>query len=124
MAKLIPDAILDSQLDVIGAADRLFICATQPTTYAQASTTYNLGTKTLTGAFSKAAGDTSGRKLILAAQSSIAVTADGVVAHYALGVNGSSTLLLVGTVSPTQQTYNGNTINFPQTDVAEARALA
>jgi len=124
MAKYMPDAVLDSKLDVTGAADRLFICSTQPTTYAEASTTYNLATKTLAAAFSKAAGDTSGRKLTLAAQNSIAVDADGLAQHYALGINGSSTLLLVGTFSSSQQVYTGNTINFPATDVEEQRDYA
>jgi hypothetical protein len=124
MAKYMPDAVIDSMLDILGAATRLCICSTQPTTYTEAETTYKLAIHTLTGGdFSKANGDTSGRKLILAAQNGISVDADGVAAHYALTVAGA-TLLLVGTISPTQQVYIGNQVNFPATDVDEIRDYA
>jgi hypothetical protein len=125
MAKIIPDAILDSQLDIIGAATILVICAGQPTSYADATATKDLATHVLAGGnFSKGNGDTSGRKLTLAAQNGITVDHDGLADHYFLGISGSSTFLLVGTLNPTQQTYAGNIINFPATDVDEARDLA
>jgi hypothetical protein len=124
MAKLMPTAIIDTLLDLIGAATELCICSTQPTTYTEAHTTYMLAAHTLTGGdFSKAAGDTSGRKLILAAQTGFSVTNDGNAQHYALTITGSTTLLLVGTLTA-QQIYAGNTVNFPATDVDEIRALA
>lgn len=130
MAKYMPDAILDLMLNIIGGtaagATELTICSTQPTTYAEAHTTYKLADVALTpaSAFSISNGDTSGRKITLAAQNGIAVDADGVAAHYALTITGSSTLLLVGTISPTQQVYTGNQVNFPATDVNELRDYA
>lgn len=121
MAKYMPDAIIDLMLDVIGAATELCICSTQPTTYAEAHTTYMLAAHVLAGGdFSKANGDTSGRKLILAAQNGFSVTNDGNAQHYALTITGSSALLLVGTLTA-QQVYSGNTVNFPATDVDEIR---
>jgi len=129
MAKFMPTAIIDLMLNVIGGtsagATELTICSTQPTTYAEAHTTYKLAAVTLTpaSAFTLAAGDTSGRKITLGAQNGITVAADGNAQHYALTITGSSTLLLVGTLTA-QQVYTGNTINFPATDVDEIRAYA
>lgn len=123
MAKYVPFAVLDAMLDIVGAADRLFVCSIQPTTYAQASSIYNLATKILSGAFSKANGDISGRKLVLAAQSGISVTTEGNAQHWALGKSDTSELLLVGTLTA-QMVYVGNTVNFPQTDVLEIRDVS
>lgn len=124
MAKFMPDATIDSMLDVLAAATELTICSTQPTTYTEAHTTYMLVNHTLTGGdFSKSNGDTSGRKLILAAQNSLSVTNAGTAEHYALTITGSTTLLLVGTVT-SQVLAGGNTVNFPATDVDEIRDYA
>ncbi len=119
MAKYMPDATIDLMLDVLAAATELTICSTQPTTYAEAHTTYMLVNHVLTsGDFSKANGDSSGRKITLAAQNSLSVTNAGTAAHYALTITGSSTLLLVGTVT-SQVLSLGNSVNFPATDVDE-----
>lgn len=124
MAKLIPDAILDQELDIFAAATIFCICSDTPTTYANMTATYDLATHVVAPAdFSKAAGDTSGRKLILAAQNGISVDHSGTATHYGLGISGTSTLLLVGTLT-SQVLTAGNTVNFPATDVNEVRALA
>lgn len=123
MAKLIPSAIIDLELDVFAAATELTICGTQPTTYTEAHTTYKLAAHVLTGPdFSKAAGDVSGRKLTLAAQNGITVDTGGTALHYALTITGTSTLLLVGTLT-SQVLTGGNLVNFPVTDVNEIGAV-
>lgn len=124
MAKFMPDAVIDSMLDVLAAATELTICSTQPTTYTEAHTTYMLVNHVLAGGdFSKSNGDTSGRKLVLAAQNGLSVTNNGTAQHYALTITGSTTLLLVGTVT-SQVLAVGNTVNFPATDVDEIRDYA
>jgi hypothetical protein len=124
MAKSIPDAIIGLMLDQLAAATILVICKDTPTTYANATGTYDLATHVLTsGDFSKAAGDTSGRKLILAAQNGFNVDHDGTATYYVLGISGSSTLLLIGTLTP-QALTAGNLVNFPATDVDEIRGVA
>jgi hypothetical protein len=124
MAKLIPDAVIDLQLAPLEAADRLFICSAQPATYAEASATYDLATHILTGGdFSKAAGDVSGRKLILAAQSGFLGDHNGVATHYVLGKSGDSTIKLIGTMTP-KTIVTGSPVNFPATDIDEIRDVA
>jgi hypothetical protein len=126
VAKLIPDAVIDAMLDLIGASegDRLFICSAQPATYAEASATYDLATHVLTsGDWSKSNGDTSGRKLILAAQSAITVDHTGDATHYVIGKSGDTSLKLIGTCT-LQTLTQGNTVNFPATDVDEIRDVA
>ena len=126
MAKLIPDAVIDLMLDIIGSSngDRLFICSAQPATYAEASATYDLATHILTsGDFSKDNGDTSGRKLILAAQNGITVDHTGDATHYVIGKSGDTSIKLIGTL--TLQTLTlGNLVNFPPTDIDEIRDVA
>ena len=126
MAKSVPDTVIDLMLDIIGASngDRLFICSAQPATYAEASATYDLITHTLTsGDFSKAPGDTSGRKLILAAQTGLVPDHDGLATHYVVGKSGDTTIKIIGTLT-SQQVYTTSTVNFPETDIDEIRAVA
>ena len=62
MAAFMPDAIIDSMLDV-AEADAVHVCSASPTTYTEAATTYQLASETVTGGnFAKANGDSSGRK--------------------------------------------------------------
>lgn len=126
MAKLIPDAVIDEQIEPFALATILVICAGQPTSYADATATKDLATHVLTaGDFSKANGDTSGRKLILAAQSGITVDHDGHADHYFLGVSASSKFLMVGTLDePHQDLIHDKLVNFPATDVNEVRDVA
>jgi len=126
MAKLIPDAIIDLMLDIIGASngDRLFICSAQPATYAEASATYDLATHILTsGDFSKDNGDTSGRKLILVAQNGFTVDHGGEANYYVIGKSGDTSIRLIGTLTP-QTLTAGNLVNFPTTDIDEIRDVA
>ena len=121
MAKLIPDAVIDEQLEPLALATILVICAGQPTTYADATTVIDLATHVLAPAdFSKAPGDVSGRKLTLAAQSNITVDHDGHADHFMLGISASSKLLYIGTLSEPHKTFTaGDLANFPTTDIDE-----
>lgn len=128
MAIFTPDATLDAMLDVIADnCTRVDVCSTQPTTYAQATSTYSLGSYTLTagdggGDWVIAAGDTSGRKLTLQAQSGNNASADGTAGHLAF-TDGTSVLYHVTTVS-SETTNNGSPLNISAVDVIELRDTA
>lgn len=86
------DAVYDGGLDFIAAnVTRVHICSSEPADYA-AIAGAELAVYTVSGAnFSKAAGDTSGRKSILGTLSGNTATASGNATHIAFS-NGSTTL--------------------------------
>jgi len=77
---------------------QIVVCSSQPTTYAQATSSYLLGKKSHT--ISASPGDyASGRQLAVSAASSISITSGGPMAHIAL-VKDASSLLVYVTVIP------------------------
>lgn len=121
MAKFANDAVMDAALAYIADnGDRLDVCSTQPTTYAEATSTYSLADVVLTagagnGDYTLANGDTSGRKLTVGAQSSVPVDASGTAQHIAI-TNGSNQLIYVTTCT-SQGLTSGNQVNVPAFDI-------
>lgn len=119
------DSVYDGALDVIATATRVDVCTTEPTTYAEASSTYTVGNYTLTpgdgnGDWVIANGDTSGRKITLQAQSGNNGTGTGAANFLAFSISGSSTLL--GVVDGDGDTVNsGSAFSIAATDVLEIR---
>lgn len=122
MAKWQNDSMLDAALDYVGAATLLTVCSAQPATYAEASSTYKLADVVVdSGDFSKANGDSSGRKLTVAQQASVPIDATGSATHVALAISGSSTLLYVTTCT-SQSLTSGGTVTVPAWDIEIADA--
>lgn len=119
MAKFAVDAVLDGSLDVIATATKLIVCSAQPTTYTEANSTYALADIVIdSGDFTKANGDTSGRKITIGAQSSVLIDTSGTANHIALVRVADSTLLYVTTCTSQALTANGsNTVNVPAWDI-------
>ena len=101
------DAMIDPTLDKVATCTRFTICAGQPTNFADIATR-SLATKTITsGAFTKANGDVSGRKLTTASQVDIAITDSGTADHvviddgtdYVVTTCAAQPLTAAGTVS-------------------------
>jgi hypothetical protein len=93
MAAVVADAVFDAALDELATATRLVLCSQVPTTYTEAYTTYKLAEVTIDSSdFTKANGDTSGRKTTLGAQT-VTGSANGTATHFAL-VRVSDTTLL------------------------------
>ena len=115
MAKFLSDAALDGGPDKIATATILTVCSAQPTTRTEAVTTYKLADVVIdSGDFTKANGDTSGRKVTVAAQSAVPVDSSGDATHVAI-CDGTD-LLAVTTVS-TQTLTSGNTCNIGAWDI-------
>jgi hypothetical protein len=117
MAKSQNDSMLDAAF--VWVRDRvtqITVCSTQPTTYAQAITTYKLADGTLTSSqMTISDGDTSGRKVRISSRTGLTVDTTGTAAHVALVGSTGSTLLLVTTCT-TQALTTGNTVNIPAWD--------
>jgi len=119
MAKSCNSAVLDAALQYLeDNVDRISVCSTQPTTYAEAITTYKLAissTPTFTG---PGAGDGGGssRKTTVDQEATITVDASGDAQHIALCKSGTSTLLYVTTCT-LQGLTAGNTVTIPAWDI-------
>lgn len=112
MAKTLHDDVLDAPADVIDQATIMTVCAGQPTTRTEAITTFKLADVAVTPDtdFTKANGDTSGRKVTVAAKNAVPVDTSGTGDHVAL-CDGSR--LLAVTTCTSQVLTAGNTCNFP-----------
>lgn len=116
MAKTILAAAVDAAYDHIRArVTQMTVCTTQPTTYAEATSTYKLASVALTSTgLTVAAGDAGGsaRKMTTTQKSGVSVTLSGTAKFIALAGSSGSTLLLVTTCT-SQSLTSGNTVTIP-----------
>jgi len=107
------DRVFDNGLTVLDTeANRLDICGTEPTTYAQATSDYTLGNKT--SITISAPGDRSGggREVTVSAISDGTVTGDGTASYYAITDTSNSRLLATGAITTPQVVTTGNTFTL------------
>lgn len=101
MADTIHDDIFDSGLSQLTTiVENLYICSAQPTTFAEASSTYKLGTKaspTITGPSDGGAGG--GRKVDCGAITDGVVNTGGTATHFALTDDSNSKLLIAANLA-------------------------
>lgn len=109
MGKWANDLVMDAALDKIATATNLIVCTSQPADRA-AALAAALANKSLSGAFTKADGNASGRKVTVAQQSNIPVDTTGTATHIAL-IDGS--ILLYATTCTSQALTAGNTVTVP-----------
>src|SRR5688572_13293500 len=108
MARKVADSVLDAALDKIAEATSMIALNGEPADRA-AALSGALATATLnSGDFTNANGDSSGRKVTIAAQAGVEVTATGDANHIAL-IDGSE--LLYVTVCTEQTLTDGNTVD-------------
>lgn len=114
MPKVAPDAVMDAALDYVSAATVMHVCSTLDSTPTYAEiTAASLANVAVSGAdFTKADGDTSGRKVTVAAKNGVDVTADGTASHVAL-VTSSGSVVRYVTTCTNQVLTNGNLVNIP-----------
>lgn len=112
MAKSVHDSVLDGAFDILDQANLMTVCSAEPTTRTEAVTTFALGdvAMTVNTDYTKANGDTSGRKCTVAAKSGVTVDSSGTATHVALC---DGTNLLYVTTCTSQALTAGNTVNFP-----------
>lgn len=119
MAKFLNDSVLDTLLDKIATGTIMTVCSAQPTTRTQAVTTYALADVTVAGGdFTKADGDSSGRKVTVAAKSGVTIDASGTATHIAIC---DATNVLAVTTCTSQALTSGNTVSIPawKTEVSD-----
>ena len=116
MAKSVNNDVLDGAFDVLDQANLMTACSQEPLTRTEAVTTYALADAAMVvnTDYTKADGDTNGRKVTVAAKSSILVDASGTANHVALV---DATRLLYVTTCTAQALTAGNDVNFPAWDI-------
>jgi hypothetical protein len=103
MSGWVNDTSLDLALqDIINRSNLLVLCSEQPTTYAQAFTTYKLGSISINSGdwAGPTDGDVSGRKITLLEQLGIPIVTGGICTHWAVVNTGTSALVYVWIVNP------------------------
>jgi len=110
------DAVLDAALDeIIDNVTTLYLCSSEPGTYAEASSTYALGSRATPTVGTKADGDSSGRKCTVSAISDGTVSGTGTASHWAL--TSGSVLYAAGSLTSTQSVTSGNTFTLTAFDI-------
>jgi len=112
------DRVLDDGLQVLtDDGDVLYICSQEPTTYTEASATYDLGAKSSPSI--GAPGDRSGggRKVTVAAITDGSVTDTDTATHWAIVNAGDSELLAAGSLASSQAVTSGNTFTLAAFDI-------
>lgn len=114
----VADYVLDAALAKLDTeANRLDICTQEPTTYAEATSTYTKGNKTSLSVGAPADRSPNGRKVTVAAITDGSVTGDGTVTHWAIVDTGNSRLLATGALSASQAVTNGNPFTLAAFDI-------
>ena len=112
------DRVYDNGLTVLDTeASHLYICSQEPTTYAQASSTYALGVKATPTVSAPGARTPNGRKVTVSAITDGTVSANGTATHYALVDSTNSRLLATAALSSSQAVTSGNTFTLTSFDI-------
>lgn len=114
----IADYVFDNGLTKLDTeANRLDICSTEPTSYAEATSTYTLGNKTSLSVGSPTDRSPSGRKVVVAAITDGSVTASGTAAYWSVVDTANSRLLSTGALDDPQSVTSGNTFTLGTIDI-------
>jgi len=118
MAKTVHDDVLDGAFDVLDQANLMIACSAQPTTRTEAVATYALAdvAMTVNTDYTKANGDVSGRKVTVAAKSTVLIDTSGTATHVAL-VDGTRLLYVTTCTSQALTANASNTVNFPAWEI-------
>lgn len=113
------DEALDQGLDYLTAnGARVDVCNAEPSTYAEATSTFSIGNKTGLSVGATADGDTDGRKVVIPAIADGTVTDDDDATHWAL-TDGSSILLAVGALGSTKAIVTGSPWTLNAIDITK-----
>ena len=114
MAKKLDDSVLDAPVDKLATAVTQVVTSAEPANHAGIAAV-TLASNTMTagvgnGDYTKANGDTSGRKLQVVAQTGVSISANGSATHICYT---DGTTLLGCTTCTTQVVTSGGTLTIP-----------
>lgn len=112
------DYVLDAALSKLDTeASHLYICSQEPTTFAQANSTYALGVKASLSVGAPADRSPNGRKVTVAAITDGSVTGTGTATHWAIVDTTNSRLLATNSLTASQAVTSGNTFTLAALDI-------
>ena len=113
MGKLATDGFIDGGLNAIDGCTQLSVCSAEPTSIANIETV-SLADVVIDGTdFTKANGDTSGRKVTVAQQSDITIDTTGTATHVVID-DGTDYYV---TTCTSQALTSGGTVTVPAWDI-------
>jgi hypothetical protein len=113
MPAYVSDNVLDQGVKYVDDnCDALYICSAQPTTYAEATSTYALGTKASPTIGAPENGASTGRRVIVSAITDGTVSGTDDATHFALVKTGTSELLVAQALNAPQAVTSGNTFTL------------
>lgn len=116
MAKFTNDLIMDAALDFISAnAARLVVLSTQPANYAAVAAATLAEAAISSADFTKADGDSSGRKTTVGQQSDLDIDVSGTATHVGV-IDDSNSRILDITTCTSQALTAGGTVTVPAWD--------
>lgn len=105
--------VFDQGLDYLQTNGvRLDICSQEPTTYAEATSTYTLGNKTSLSIGAAADRGGGGREVTVPSISDGSVSGTGTATHWAITYPTGTELLATGSLSASQAVTSGNTFTL------------
>ena len=114
----IADRVLDLGLNILSTeANRLDICSSEPTTYAEATSTTSLGNKTSLSVGAPDARTPDGRRVTVAQITDGTVDGTGTATHYAIVDTVNNRLLATGSLAVSQAVTSGNTFTLAAFDI-------
>lgn len=114
MTKALDNTVLDAPEAIIDNVTALHICSSAPANHAGIAAVSLANVTVDSSDFTPGEGDTSGRKVTVAAQSGVTVDSSGTATHLA-GTDGTTMLFLTEVTS--QALTSGNTVNIPAFDI-------
>ena len=112
------DDIRDDGLQIVtDNGNRLDICSAEPTTFAEATSTYTLGNKNGITIGNPQDRAPSGREVVMSAISDGTVTGTDTATHFAIVDTGNSRLLAVQALSASQAVTSGNTFTLTEVSI-------
>lgn len=121
MGKATPDVVLDKMADyILGAADKLYVTSAEPANYAGIAAVALADVAIDSSDFTKANGDTNGRKVTIAQQSNMPIDSSGTATHVVLAKDAATSELLYVTTCTSQALTAGGTVTTPAWDIEVA----
>jgi len=110
------DNVFDQGLNYLDTnAGALHICSQEPTSYAEATSTYTLGNKTSPAIAAPSDRAGGGREVVVSAISDGEVTGTGTATHWAIvKTTATEELLATGALNASQAVTDGNTFTLTQ----------